>query len=115
MDYSRKMTMLGKALKTIDRPIVIEEDIELLNIKAGSYDLQSFIYEHFMKCWYNPTQDEEYANLVNQDWYHPSYASHHKKEDVFHWFKDAGFIHTKCIQPPGWEHSGYFISGRKRK
>ncbi len=115
MDFSRKMTMMGKALKCITQPLFIENDIELLGIKAGKYDLQRFIYDHFIKCWYNPDQDEVYANLVNQDWYHPRYASHHTKEEVLEWFEEAGFVNLKCIQPSGWEHSGYFISGMKCK
>lgn len=115
MDFSRKMTMLGKALSAITEPLVIEEDIPLLGIKAGKYNLHRFIYDHLIKCWYNPGQDEEYAHLVNQDWYHPRYASHHTKEEVLSWFEEAGFVNLKCIQPPGWEHSGFFISGRKQK
>jgi len=111
--FSQKMTMLGKALKSVSQPLVMDEDIELLGVKAGRYDLQRFIYEHFIKCWYNPNQDDEYAHLVNQDWYHPSYASHHTKGEVIGWFEEARFIDLKCIQPPGWEHSGLFISGRK--
>ena len=113
MDFSRKMSMLGKALNRITQALVVEEDIDLLGIKRGEYHLQRFVYDHFIKCWHNPGQDEEYANLVNQDWYHPSYASHHTKEEVLGWFEESGFIDVKCIQPPGWEHSGYFISGRK--
>ncbi len=113
-NFSSKMTMLGKALKDMNKPIIIKEDIELLGIKAGSYDPQSFIYDHFIKCWYNPEQDEDIAHLVNQDWYHPNYASHHSKEEVLGWFEEAGFISLNCIQPSGWEHSGYFISGEKR-
>ena len=113
MDFSKKMTMLGKAFKKIDAKITIDENIDILGMKKGEYDLQKFIYDHFIKCWYNPTQDEEYADLVNQDWYHPHYASHHTEEEVTAWFKEAGFPETKCLQPKGWEHSGYFISGRK--
>ncbi len=113
MNFSRKMTILGKALKKINQSLVIEEDIDLLEIKAGKYNLQSFIYDHFIKCWYNPGQDEEYAHLVNQDWYHPLYASHHTREEALSWFEEAGFIDLKCVQPPGWEHSGYFVSGKK--
>ena len=113
MGFSRKMTMLGKALKNITQPLLIDEDIEILGIKRGKYDLQRFIYDYLIKCWYNPDQDEDYAHLVNQDWYHPRYASHHSKAEILSWFEEAGFTDLKCIQPAGWEHSGYFISGRK--
>ena len=115
MNFSGKMTMLGKAFSKINQDLVIEEDIDLLDIKAGNYKLQRFIYDHFIKCWYNPKQDDEYADIVNQDWYHPKYASHHTKKEVFNWFKESGFDELKCLQPEGWLHSGYFISGRKHR
>jgi len=113
MDFASKMTMLGKALSKITQPLVVEEDIDLLDIKAGRYDLQDFFYNYILKCWYNPQQDKQYADLVNQDWYHPRYASHHSLEEVREWFINCGFRRIKCIQPPGWEHSGYFVSGIK--
>ncbi len=111
--FSRKMTLLGKALSKLTEPLILKEDIELLGIKAGEYNLQHFIYDYIVKCWYNPDYDDEYADLVNLDWYHPSYASHHTKEEVISWFEAAGFRNLKCLQPSGWEHSGYFISGNK--
>ncbi len=113
MKFSREMTKLGGAFNKIKQPLIIEEDIELLNIKKGKYNLHKFIYDHFLKCWFNPKQDKEYADLVNQDWYHPYYASHHTKEEVAGWFEEAGIRKIECIQPKGWERSGFFISGRK--
>jgi len=115
MGFSRKMTMIAKALNCITQELVVEQDIDILGIKAGRYNLQRFIYDHVIKCWYNPGQDEEYADLVNQDWYHPRYASHHTKEEVIGWFTESGFSDLTCMQPLGWEHSGYFISGRKSR
>lgn len=112
-EFSKKMTYLGKMLSEIQQPLVIKKDIELLGVKKGTYSLQSFIYNHFVKCWYGVGQDERYADLVNQDWYHPQYASHHSKEEVFGWFRQAGIKRPVCLQPKGWEHSGFFISGRK--
>lgn len=114
MDFSRKMTMLGKTLRDWRGEITIVEDIELLGIKKGTYTLQKFIYDHFVKCWYDPNRDDDYAHLVNQDWYHPCYATHHDKEEVYNWLEDSGIDALKCIQPDGWDHSGYFISGTKK-
>lgn len=113
MEFSRQMTSLGEALSKIKQPLVIGKDIELLNIKKGKYALQRFIYDYFLKCWFNPRRDTLIADLINQDWYHPYYASHHTKEEVFGWLRESGMRYLKCLQPPGWEHSGYFISGRK--
>lgn len=113
LNFSKKMTMLGKSLSKIEQELIIEDDIEFLGIRAGKYNLQRFIYDHIIKCWYNPGQDDEFAHIVNQDWYHPRYASHHTHEEIFTWLRKCGFKELKCLQPEGWEHSGFFISGRK--
>lgn len=113
--FAEKMSELGKAFNDIKKPLVIKRDIGLLNIKSGKYNLHKFIYDHFIKCWFDPQRDKRYADLVNLDWYHPSYASHHTKEEVICWFRKAGIKQLKCIQPRGWEYSGYFVSGRKRR
>ncbi len=113
MQFSKKMTKLGRALNKNKQPLIIDEDIELLGIKKGKYNIHRFMYNYFLKCWYSPKQDIEYANLINQDWYHPYYASHHTKEEIINWFKRAGVRKITCIQPKGWSHSGCFVSGRK--
>lgn len=114
MEFSKAMTQLGKSLYQIDQPVFIKRDIDLLGIKKGKYRLQRLIYDYFIKCWYNPKQDVRFADLVNQDWYHPYYASHHTKEEILDWFKKEKISNIVCIQPKGWEYSGYFISGRKK-
>jgi SAM-dependent methyltransferase len=114
MEFSKKITKLGESLNKITQPLIIKKNIELLGVKKGAYSIHQFIYNYFLKCWYNPEQDIKYANLVNQDWYHPYYASHHTKEEVLSWFKDAGIRDITYMQPRGWEHSGYFVSGVKR-
>ena len=113
MEFSRQMTSLAKTLSKIKEPLIIEHPIDILGIKKGKYTVQRFIYDYFLKCWYNPKQDDAYADLVNQDWYHPFYASHHSKTEIQSWFKKAGLNKVVCIQPKGWEYSGFFVSGRK--
>ena len=114
MRFSKQMTKLGKALSQMKKQIKIDQDVELLGIKKGEYDIHELIYNYFFKCWYNPKQDEKYADLVNQDWYHPSFASHHTRGEVSSWFREAGVGNINFIQPKGWEHSGFFVSGRKK-
>jgi SAM-dependent methyltransferase/uncharacterized protein YbaR (Trm112 family) len=114
VSFSKKMSRLGKALSRIKTPLEIDEGIDILGIKKGIYNIQRFIYDYFLKCWYSQKWDIEFADLVNQDWYHPHFASHHSKEEVISWFRSAEIKEAKIIQPKGWEHSGYFISGRKK-
>jgi len=113
MEFSKKISRLGKSLSRIKEPLTIEDDIDLLGIKRGRYSVHQFVYEHFLKCWYSDKSDIEYADLANQDWYHPYYASHHSREEVTGWFKKEKMRNIKCIVPRGWERSGYFISGIK--
>ena len=113
MSFSKKMTRLGESLSKISQPLIIKEDIALLGIKKGEYRAQRFLYDYFIKCWYGSNQDNAYADMVNQDWYHPFYASHHTKKEILGWFGECGLTNIRCIQPKGWENSGYFISGKK--
>lgn len=111
--FSKQMTKLGKAFKKIKQPVIIEEDISLLGIKKGKYNLQKFVYDNFVKCFYNENTDDKFSDLINVDWYHPKYANHHTKEEVYSWFKNNNLSKIKLIQPKGWEYSGYFVSGKK--
>lgn len=115
LQFSEQITKLGKSFQAFKQPLIIKSDIPLLGIKKGKYNLQKFIYDHFVKCFYNKNIDSKDSDLINLDWYHPKYASHHSKKELESWFNDNDFSGVKFIQPKGWEYSGYFISGRKRK
>lgn len=115
LKFSKDITKLGKSLKKIKQNIVIEKDIPLLDIKKGEYDLQKFVYDHFVKCFYNKNANEKFSDLINVDWYHPKYADHHTKEEILFWFKANNLSKIKIMQPKGWEYSGYFVSGKKNK
>ena len=112
-EFSKAITSLGKELSKYKEPISIDQDIPLLNIKKGSYNLQRFIYDHFMKCYYNEELGFDMSVMNNVDWYKPSLATHHTREEIEEWFGTNGFTGVKVLQPKGWEHSGYFVSGRK--
>jgi len=114
MEFSGKIKELGKSLQKFKDDIEIAEDIPVLNIKKGKYNLQKFIYDHFLKCFYNEEMGEDISVLINQDWYHPKYASHHKREEVSRWFEENSISDIRFVQPKGWEHSGFFVSGRKK-
>jgi len=113
MAFSEQIAKLGRSFKAFKEPLVIKEDIPLLDIKRGRYDLQKFIYDYFLKCFYNEDFGIEASILCNFDYYFPRYASHHTQQEVQHWFNANGIDEVKFIQPKGWEHSGYFASGRK--
>lgn len=111
--FSDQITKFGKALARIQEPLFIEEEIPLLGIKAGRYNLQRFVYDHILKCFYHEGLGHSYSVLANADWYHPKNATHHTREEIEEWFRENKITDAKFSQPEGWEHSGYFVSGRK--
>ncbi len=114
-EFSKSMTSLGKSFAAYDEPLIIEDDIPLLGIKKGRYKLQKFVYDHFVKCFYNREFGDEYSDLVNVDWYHPQNASHHTREEIERWFDKNSIGNVVFTDVKGWEHSGFFVSGRKKK
>ena len=49
IELSKELSYLGKNLSKIKNKIKIPKDIPLLKIKAGTYDIQRFIYWNFIK------------------------------------------------------------------
>jgi len=84
------VTKLGKSLTESNLEFEVPEDIPYLNIKAGTYNLQRFIYWNMFKCFWNEDLDVETNVMTNFDWYHPKYAHRHSPEEVKQWFKNAG-------------------------
>ena len=81
----RSLTKLGQALAGLHAEVEIPEDVPLLGIKAGRYDVQRLIYWHFAKLFWNECWSFEENNHVNFDWYHPRYAHRHTDEEIRRW------------------------------
>ena len=88
MEFSKNMALLGKSLSQLKKKITIKEDIPLLKIKAGTYDVQRFLYWNFLKCWWSPDVPFEQSVATNFDWYYPKFAYRHSEKEVKKWFKD---------------------------
>ena len=108
MKFSKDMAELGKSLSKINKKITITNDIPLLKIKAGAYDVQRFIYWNFLKCWWSKDVPFEQSVATNYDWYFPEYAYRHSPTEVKTWFKDSklSIIHFNEIE------SGISLTGR---
>jgi ubiquinone/menaquinone biosynthesis C-methylase UbiE len=85
----RPLTKLGQSLANLQTEVDVPEDIPLLGIKAGRYDLQRLIYWHFAKMFWNQAFDFEANNHVNFDWYHPRYAHRHTEDEIRCWCREA--------------------------
>ena len=108
MEFSKDMAILGKSLSKLKKKITIPNDIPILGIKSGTYDVQRFIYWHFLKCFWDPSDNLDRSIGVNFDWYSPKYAYRHTPEEVKKWYKESKvrIIHFKEIE------SGISVTGQ---
>jgi SAM-dependent methyltransferase len=105
----RPLTALARSLSEAGVTITVPEDIPYLQIAAGEYDLQRFIYWHVMKAFWNDSFSFDGNNLVNFDWYHPRYAHRQTEEDVRGWCDRLGIEITHFDA----QESGFTVRGRK--
>jgi ubiquinone/menaquinone biosynthesis C-methylase UbiE/uncharacterized protein YbaR (Trm112 family) len=110
MKFSKDMAILGKSLSDLKKKITIPNDIPILGIKSGTYDVQRFIYWHFLKCFWDPSDNLERSIGVNFDWYSPKYAYRHTPAEVKKWYKESKvkIIHFNEIE------SGISITGKNK-
>ena len=109
IEFSRDMATLGKNLSKLKKTITIPRDIPVLQIKAGTYDVQRFIYWTFLKCWWSGDVPFDQSIATNFDWYFPEYAYRHSSKEVRKWFKDVKLkiTHFNEIE------SGFSVNGKK--
>jgi arsenite methyltransferase len=82
------LTGLARALAGMRANVDVPEDVPLLGIKAGTYDIQRFIYWHFAKLFWSDDLGFEGSQHVNFDWYHPRFAHRHTEDEVREWCDD---------------------------
>ena len=108
-ELSDRLTEMGRALSDLNASVTVP-DIPALDIKAGSYDVQRFIYWHMLKCYWNPTLNYGDSVITNFDWYRPRYAHRHTADEVRSWFADADLeivTFDEC-------EAGISVRGRKK-
>ena len=110
MKFSKDMAILGKNLSKLKKKITIPNDIPILGIKSGTYDIQRFIYWHFLKCFWDPSDNLDRSIGVNFDWYSPKYAYRHTPSEVKKWYRDSKIkiLHFKEIE------SGISVTGQNK-
>jgi SAM-dependent methyltransferase len=97
----RPLTKLARDIAALHATVEVE-DIPVLGIKAGTYDIQRLIYWNFAKLFWNESYPFE-ANLhVNFDWYRPHYANRQTEADVRSWCAEAGLsVDRLCAEESG--------------
>ena len=97
-EFSKDMAHLGKALSKLNKTITIQKDIPLLGVKSGTYDVQRFIYWHFLKCFWDESDNFDRSVGVNFDWYYPKFAYRHTPSEVKKWYRDLKIKITTIFQ-----------------
>jgi len=107
--FSEDMAQLGKVLGKLKKKIKIPRDIPTLDIKAGTYDVQRFIYWNFLKCWWSDDVPFSQSIATNYYWYFPKFAYRHTPEEIKKWFKQTKIkiTHFQEIE------SGISVNGKK--
>jgi arsenite methyltransferase len=96
------LTRLGIALGELGAEIEVPEDIDLLEIPAGRYDVQRLFYWHVAKAFHHPDLSFGELNLINYDWYGPANAHRQTPEEVRAWCAEAGLeIEREHVEPAG--------------
>jgi SAM-dependent methyltransferase len=104
------LTRLGRALSELEAEVDVPEDVEVLGIKAGRYDVQRLVYYAMFKCYWNPRLTFDENVHVNFDWYYPRYSWRHTEEELRRWTEEAGLE----VSHEAVEASGITLRARRR-
>jgi hypothetical protein len=96
----KPLTRLGIALGEAKAKVVVPEDISVLGIEAGEYDLQRFIYYHFVKLFYHPDLTFTRHNVNNWNAYYPKNVLFPSLDEVQEAFLKNGF-EIEYLNPQG--------------
>ena len=88
--FAEAVTKFGKTLAEQQVTIRVPEDIPLLQLKAGRYDLQRFFHWNVFKCFWNKEFSKDTNAVINFDWYHPTSAYRYTEEQMRQWCEECG-------------------------
>jgi len=89
LEVCGQLAELGRVLHQLDGRVQVP-DVEIAGIQAGEYTVQRFIYNFFLKCFWNPDLSFAHNAALNFDWYRPAQASTHTLDEILGWFARAG-------------------------
>ena len=84
------LTSLGRALGDLGITVEIPEDIPVLGIESGHYDLQRLFFYKICKAYYRPQYSLDEMNHINFDWFRPKNCHRHTPEEVIHFVSTSG-------------------------
>lgn len=96
------LTRLGVALGELGAEVEVPEDVPLLGIPKGRYDVQRLFYYYVVKAFYRPDFTLEEMTHVNFDWFRPLNCHRHTPEEVRTFCEQAGLaIERLAAEPAG--------------
>jgi SAM-dependent methyltransferase len=96
------LTKLGIALGKLGVEIDVPEDIPLLDIRKGKFDVQRFFYWNVCKLYYRTDYTFDEMNHVNFDWFRPLNCHRQTPEEVRRWCAEGGLrVERMNIQDAG--------------
>lgn len=109
MAVTEGITKLGRAFAGLRATVTIDEDVPVLGITKGTYDVQRFLHWHVLKCFWNDDFDFFTNNVVNADWYHPTHCHRFTPEEFRSWFPSERW------EVVAWDEQEAGLSCRARK
>lgn len=103
------LSKLGKSLGDLNISIPVEEDINVLGIPKGEYNLQRLFYYFFAKAYYKPEYSIDELNHINFDWYRPTNCFRFKPQEIEEWLKNLNYKKERFIV----EESGITVVATK--
>lgn len=89
------LTRFARSMARMQVEIEVPEDVELLGFRAGTYDLQRFLYYNVMKFYWNDQLTFDENVHVNFDWYYPKYCWRHTVEEIRGWLAELGLAEVE--------------------
>lgn len=104
------LTKLGKKIGDLNIEIEIEEDIELLEIPKGRYNIQRLLYYYFVKQFYDERFTIEEMNCINFDWFRPLNCYRFFPHEIEDWLSQCKLQAIRFVV----EDSGITVVAKKQ-
>ncbi len=104
------LTKLGIALGELQATVTVPEDIAVLGIPRGEYDVQRLFYWHVCKAFFRPDFTLDEMNHINFDWFRPINCHRQTPETVRAWC-EAAALDVETIRV---EEAGMTVVARRR-
>lgn len=85
--WDKLLPVTKLAEKLYEKKINLDNDIDELEIEAGEYNLQRFIYYKFLKTFWNENMSFEDNHMVVFDWYYPKISERYTVQEVEQWLQ----------------------------